>query len=1053
MRFNKPEKCVSNRKPRSAVIIHATAAAAVIASVLISESASAQNPTPAPAAAAVAEAERVIVTGSNIPTAEEVGPNPVDTYRTEDIQKLGVRNTSDLVKYLPAATGGSITENISNGGDGSNQINLRGILAKETLVLIDGRRAAPVGFAGVAVDLNVAVPLGLVDHIDILKDGASAIYGADAVGGVFNVYLKHKFRGLELYASYGNTNLGASNDQHEFDAYLLAGTGNETTDIVVYAEYYDRGAIYSRDRDISSNADHRRFGGGDGRSSNFAGRIDAGFTDVPGTFVPPGSRIPSVTLTPGLRAPLNTPGTHPYSITDPNSLLAAGYIPRTASLDTGRPANGVFRYNFADLTPSFPPADREHFYGSVVQDICDKWLTVFADFRFTRTFWDSGLAASPFTEVFYHGPDFVSAAPITPEGSGISVPTQNAFNPFSQGTTTVNGIAFITGVRYRSLETGLRTDKITTNNYLFTGGLRGTFSSLATSDILKTWGYELGFRYNRDNRVESFGGIVDSSAMRTALLSTDPNTAFDVFGRNLNGSGTAGRTNKSVLDRVFITTNHAGNASLTLEDSKLYGDMWKLPAGPISFAIGGEHRRDTTIDEPDPLTSSGQTIGATTFEPTRGNRDVWSVYGELRIPVTSPTWNFFGLHSLEFDLAERYEYFSDFADTEKPKFSVRYQPFDTSLTLRATYNEAFHAPTLAELFLSQSTSFAELPDLAFPSKDPDNEATTAVAVLAGGNPTLQPENAYEWTYGAVWTPKWVPGLTLSVDWYHIDLRNFIGVLDTGFIIERNSKTATEFSAPLPGAPNGVPLNGEFQNLITRDPVTGHIVSLNTINMNIGRIITEGLDYQLIYQFDTSRFGRGNWGTLTATINGTYLSRFEFQSAPHTKEFGLAGTGPGGSIGNLTHHRLYASLFYDLGGFDTGVTMHFQGQYGDTQTVNTLGFEPRKVRESYTFDWTASYSFNFPAPAVEQPVAGYAKDGSKQLQTSDAKTKNVMPVSTASYSDCGWRSWLNGTTITLGLHNIFDADPPFGGGAFENGFDEASGDARGRVWYVALKKRF
>ena len=106
MRFNKPEKCVSNRKPRSAVIIHATAAAAVIASVLISESASAQNPTPAPAPAAAVEAERVIVTGSNIPTAEEVGPNPVDTYRTEDIQKLGVRNTSDLVKYLPAATGG-----------------------------------------------------------------------------------------------------------------------------------------------------------------------------------------------------------------------------------------------------------------------------------------------------------------------------------------------------------------------------------------------------------------------------------------------------------------------------------------------------------------------------------------------------------------------------------------------------------------------------------------------------------------------------------------------------------------------------------------------------------------------------------------------------------------------------------------------------------------------------------------------------------------------------------------------------------------------------------
>ena len=110
------------------------------------------------------------------------------------------------------------------------------------------------------MDLNL-FPLGLIDHIDILKDGASAIYGSDAVGGVFNVWLIHRFRGLEIYASYGNTNLGASNDQGEERAYLLAGTGDDKTDIVVYAEVYNRAAIYYRDRDISSNADFTRFGG------------------------------------------------------------------------------------------------------------------------------------------------------------------------------------------------------------------------------------------------------------------------------------------------------------------------------------------------------------------------------------------------------------------------------------------------------------------------------------------------------------------------------------------------------------------------------------------------------------------------------------------------------------------------------------------------------------------------------------------------------------------------------------------------------------------------
>src|SRR5207245_1048903 len=187
----------------------------------------------------------------------------------------------------------SLNDNLNTIGDGRTEIDLRGLFAKETLVLQDGRRLATDGFAGYqvpinffyspTVDLNL-FPLGLIDHIDILKDGASAIYGTDAVAGVFNVFLKHKFRGLELYASYGNTNLGASNDQGEERGYLLAGTGDDETDIVIYAESYNRAAIFSRDRDISSNADFRRFGGQDARSGNFAGHVGP-----PPFLVPPGA--------------------------------------------------------------------------------------------------------------------------------------------------------------------------------------------------------------------------------------------------------------------------------------------------------------------------------------------------------------------------------------------------------------------------------------------------------------------------------------------------------------------------------------------------------------------------------------------------------------------------------------------------------------------------------------------------------------------------------------------------------------------------------------------
>src|SRR5207249_10400811 len=192
----------------------------------------AQLPAPAPPApppaGGQAEVERVIVTGSNIPTAEETGPNPVDTYRPQDIEKLGVRNATDLTTFLPQEAGGNVNLNIGNGGDGSVQLNLRGILPKETLVLIDGKRLAAGSLGGAGgsggVDANL-IPFIMVDHIDILKDGASAVYGADAVTGVVNFFLVHKFRGLEIGGTYGNTNLGASNEMGEWEAWLKAGTG------------------------------------------------------------------------------------------------------------------------------------------------------------------------------------------------------------------------------------------------------------------------------------------------------------------------------------------------------------------------------------------------------------------------------------------------------------------------------------------------------------------------------------------------------------------------------------------------------------------------------------------------------------------------------------------------------------------------------------------------------------------------------------------------------------------------------------------------------------
>ncbi len=973
--------------------------------------------------------EEVIVTGSNIPTAEEVGPQPVDTYRKVDIERLGVRSATDFVQKLPVATGPSINENLNTIGGGQTEIDLRGLASKETLVLQDARRLAPNGLAsydvalnsffGGTLDLNV-FPLGLIDHIDILKDGASAIYGSDAVGGVVNVWLIHRFRGLEIYASYGNTNLGASNDQGEERAYLLAGTGDDKTDIVVYAEVYNRAAIYSRDRDISSNADFTSFGGPDGRSEDFAGRV--------GDFV----------YQPSLNRGAGSPMRHafPDVANDPQYKLLSS-LPRAQQL-----------FNYAALTPAMPPVDREYLYGSLDTKICGQYLELFGDFKYVRGFWDGALAPEPFAEVFTDADHPDGIGPV-----GISVPIQNPFNPFtvadytSRGGSDVPvGTPLTTGVRYTALEAGPHTNKITTHNYEFTGGLNGNLAEFG--DYFKTWNWETGFRYNEDERIQRQGGIVDNSALRAALLDTDPATAFNPFGLNQNSP--------AVINRILVTTQSHGTSSLMLEDFKLYGDLWNLQAGPISFAIGSEHRSEHATVQPDALAASGDTASPdpANFLPTKGSRDVWSIYWEVRVPVTSPTWHCLGLYGLELGYQERYDNYSDFGSTEKPKAFFRWQPIDSSLTLRGTYNEAFHAPAIYELYTSpfHDTTLVDDPATVLPGdplgRPPGTSLTapgTRIKEKLGGNLNLGPETAYEWTYGAVLTlGKWwnpLQGLTIQADFYHIDLRNVIVDRDANTILANNwiGRSGT--------LPNGIPIGGPLSDLIQRDPVTGAVLNVNAALQNVSRIITEGLDYEASYQLDTSIFSRGNFGTFTFTFNGNYLARYVRQANPESRKLDFDNRFIGPRLGSLPRNRWYASVFYDLGGLDAGATVHYIGQYWDGRGLT------RKIREWTTLDLIVNYTFNLPTSPAQNEVAGYARDGGKNADTKDGKRKNVMPVPTAGYNPCGWRAWLNNTTITLGVNNVFDFSPPFVAGNFENGYDQRTANIRGRTWFVALTKRF
>ena len=349
-----------------------------------------------------------------------------------------------------------------------------------------------------------------------------------------------------------------------------------------------------------------------------------------------------------------------------------------------------------------------------------------------------------------------------------------------------------------------------------------------------------------------------------------------------------------------MTLHNSGEYELPIYYGTFNGDLFNLPAGPVSFAIGGEYDAPRFTRDRDALNNTFSTIGSVDGQSFRVNRDIWGVYEEVRVPFTSPTWNFPGFYSFEVDFAEREEWYSNNTsavlpsglfpavpaqhtkyNAQKPKVSIRWQPLDPkyigALTLRGSYTEAFHAPTLSEVTPASSQSFPIVADPFSTQTEPQVEERII------GNPNLHPEVAYEWTYGAVYSPKWVKGLTLSADWWHIDMRDIVTAIGAQTIILENPPPNNGASTVV-GGTGAIIVRAAGDN--PSEP--GPVVLINDPSLNLSGAIFEGLDYEAIYILDSTVFGGGDWGRLTTTVNGTWLSRAEFQAANDIKRVGIAG---------------------------------------------------------------------------------------------------------------------------------------------------------------------
>ncbi len=987
---------------------------------------------PTSAGGGVAETERIIVTGSNIPTAQEVGPNPVLNINRDLINKSGERSAEELIKNLPVANGGGIP--ISNNGTGftpgASAISLRGLGPEATLVLVDGRRLAPypVGNGGTSSFFDLrSIPEAAIESIEILKDGASTTYGADAVAGVVNIKLRHDYKGAEASIEYGNT---LDKDSGEYRASIIFGVGDGNTQITGAMNFYHRNSIFNRDRGFSAKPPFLS-------SNNTPYNLQLSSAVVVAAGVDPailpvdsnGVLLPVIFGT----APTGSDGFAP----------ATSYIYGRSRVRA--PFSQLPGFDFNQFSSSYPTIENYGGFANFSHKIFGDQMVLFGDIFYQNTSSHDELAPTATGNFQTPGSSVIAIPPgtnlmgVSPPNTptfadtGLPADAVNPFNPFNQ---IISG-----GSRARFIEFGNRKFDNTTDNFLATVGLKG--------DKLfdGTWGYDTGFRYN-NIKATSTGTLVSNSRLTQILNQNSPifaaggvlagGTAFNPFGDGLNGPPIA--SNSADVAFATIHPKDVDTSEIATLDLNIYTtSLFKLPAGGVGFAFGGQFRREQLKQDIDQLSIDADIAGNSAGASTNAGRKDWALYAETNIPITSPTFSFPGFYSLELTAAVRYEQFdNNNTNVAVPKFGIRWQPIDESLTLRATIGKGFREPSLIELYGSPTSALTSITDTLptslggppVPIGDPSRTESEQNVVFTS-SPALQPEDSVSFSGGVVFTPKFVSGLTFSVD-----------IWDT----ERTG-VVTQSSIP------GVLFREQFGGLqpgeiVQRDP-SGFISRVFVPFVNSGKFQANGIDLGLQYVYPTS------FGTFTSLTQVSWLNSFKFASTADGKVSELAGVSTGGVAGGgndgYIRWRGVHRLDWAWNGFDIIGTVRYTDGFKELLPSGANHY----VSQKFIFDGLASYDFTFVAPVENQPVAGYSKDAKDMSSGKDGKPTESSMAQSSSYGLPIWQRALNGTTISLGCTNIFGTDPPkaYGYGGNSTKYPGFLYDATGRFVYVQLTKKF
>ena len=1002
--------------------------------IFMSITAYAQDPAAAPTAPATggeAVTERVIVTGSYIPTAEEVTASPLDTLTTQEINRSG---SSEVLKVLqqrnPDFVGGgnlgSTNANISSGSTlGGSIAQIRGF---PTLVLYENRRIADA--AALAVGGAQFSDIGLfgttlISRIEVLKDGASATYGSEAVGGVINIFTRDDFQGAEVGFRYGTMIQGAVAERR---GHAIAGVGNETTQVTAGMQYYEMDALFSRQKDYSdvTTGGTTTFGGLV-RSSAASNPGGAGFFLARGFDLIdyPGGVIANSPFDVGV-----VPGTVPPGVgyTDPS--LANYYQP--AEFGTGSNIDAL-GYNLAKVPTSTLDTARTSVVASANHQVFGKQLELFGNFLFSNSDYQAFLNAQPLSN---------GTGVIVPPGRvGLTDPSDPAydpgvnntiFNPFNYqiDSSTLSGPNRTTALNRFNFGFPRIFDN-TNNFYRFLGGLRSQFA--------EDWTFETAGYYSKYDIAYTNRNLVIADQLNAMIAGTatdnDGNIIppLDFFAINPVGTG-PGQVSSPQFATIFGNNVRQLSSFQRAFDAKIQGYPFSLPGGKVGFALGGEYR----VEGFKVAASPEIFVGSVPIQEVNKRRSISSAFAEINIPITSPSMNLAGFYALEIALAGRYDHYEGIdEDAKVPKVALRYQPIK-DLTLRATYSNSFIAPNLYQTVGPSSQGFSQ--GITFAGVPQDQ-----AQVRSGSNPDLVPSNAENYSAGLVYSPSYVPGLVISADYFRILQQNIVSSLGGNTILQ--SVNALGAASPyynlvafnaFPGTPGAIPVGGPG-SLEGNLSATFYL----DVNQNLGAQRTEGFDLSARYNLDLKAAGQLELG-----INSVVFTKYDAKTLPFgSPYYNLLGLNGTEFFGVIPDYKLTFLAEYRIMGFTLSLNANYI-----PETLNSTGRDPETedqstftpVEDYFQVDGRLSYTFTgrtTAAAAVDSKSMVDAKGGA--METSATSGAGMMsPV----------QKLLDGLTLTVGCNNMFDEDPSFIEGGNSN-TNLAVYDPFGQFVYFEISKKF